>query len=428
MEKKIVLLPSKQMDANKKAERNEQELIRMPKFVRSVLEAEDSDIEIAGETAKTLNLSVFKAFSEDLKSAMATLSVEALSKVCFVTTDNFNSLGGTGKPFIEISASNTFLSMLIGTDPELLLMKEGEVINASNVLTKNKTAKFGADGAMAELRPSPAKTPEDLVNNIRAVLHDENNIKGIDKYDWVSACYIDKPAGRDYPVGMHIHIDNPHKIAKLDINQRLRLFSVTNKILDELLTLPLIRLDGKEGHSRRARCKMSTHNGFSLNKYGKGYGFFGEWRVAYGRLEHRSLSGLVLSRPDLCRAVFGTAKAIAEAVYSTAIKNKLDGDFILPDKFGMRGLYSENFASWDQIPLASHFDCVTPSKDIAKTMDASSRDEITVNYINKWVKKMRTLPTYDKFKDDIETLKDILTCSAKTLDSIEKNIKLTWKE
>ena len=111
MEKKIVLLPSKQMDANKKAERNEQKLIRMPKFVRSELEAEDSEIEIAGKTDKTLNLSVFKAFSEDLKSAMATLSVEALSKVCFVTTDNFNSLGGTGKPFIELSASNTFLSM-----------------------------------------------------------------------------------------------------------------------------------------------------------------------------------------------------------------------------------------------------------------------------------------------------------------------------
>jgi hypothetical protein len=187
-------------------------------------------------------------------------------------------------------------------------------------------------------------------------------------------------------------------------------------------------LDGEKGHNRRAKCKMSVHNGYNTGKYGKGYGFFGEWREAHGRLEHRSLSGLILSRPDLCRAVFGTAKAIAEAVYKEAIINKLDKNFILPENFSQKEIYQNNFNSWADIPLAVTFDCTTPSTVIANMMDKSSREEISVNFIKRWLKRIRLLPTYKKYEQDIETLGTILSCSAKTLDSIENNIKLTWKE
>lgn len=425
MEKKLILLPSEKMDKNKKEERNEHNLIRMPKIVRDQLDPDDIGLEVSNK--KTVSLSTFKAYAEDLKIAQAAVGDKELDRVCFVTTQNFKLLGGIDAPFIEINASNTFLDMLIGTDPELLIMQNDKVVNASNVLTNNKQAQFGADGAMAELRPAPASTSIELVSNIRKVLNSKDNTKALEKYDLVSACYVDG-GDRDYPVGAHVHIGNPKKIENLKIEERLRLFAVTNKILDELLTIPLIRLDGEKGHNRRAKCKMSVHNGYNTGKYGKGYGFFGEWREAHGRLEHRSLSGLILSRPDLCRAVFGTAKAIAEAVYKEAIRNKLDKKFILPEEFSQKEIYQNNFNSWANIPLAATFDCVTPSNIIANMMDSSSREEVSVNFIKRWLKKVRTLPTYKKYEQDIETLGTILSCSAKTLDSIENNIKSTWKE
>lgn len=425
MEKTLILLPSNKMDNNKKEDRNEHNLIRMPKVVRDQLDPDDNGLEVSNKT--TASFSTFKAYTEDLKNAQAILGEKELDRVCFVTTQNYKMLGGNNTPFLEINASNTFIDMLIGTDPELLIMQDNKVVNASNVLTNNKQAQFGADGAMAELRPKPASTSNDLVLNIKEVLNSKNNIKALEKYDLISACYVDG-GDRDYPVGAHVHIGNPKKIENLKIEERLRLFAVTNKILDELLTVPLIRLDGEKGHNRRAKCKMSVHNGYNTGKYGKGYGFFGEWREAHGRLEHRSLSGLILSRPDLCRAVFGTAKAIAEAVYKEAIINKLDKNFILPENFSQKEIYQNNFNSWADIPLAVTFDCTTPSTVIANMMDKSSREEISVNFIKRWLKRIRLLPTYKKYEQDIETLGTILSCSAKTLDSIENNIKLTWKE
>jgi len=428
MEKKIILIPSQKMDNNRKEDRNEQILLRMPKTVREHLDANGEGLEISGDGVNSINFGTFKAFAEDLKTATTILPEGALERVCFVTTKNFKALGGKDQPFIEVAKfEEAALNLLIGTDPELLIMQNGKVINAGNVLTNNKQAKFGADGAMAELRPDPSLTPDGLVKNIKKILAAHKDMEGISKLDWVSACYVDS-ADRDYPVGTHIHIDNPKKVANLDKETRLRLFAVTNKIMDELLTIPMVRLDGPTGHSRRAHCKMSTHNGFNHQQYGKGYGFFGEWREANGRLEHRSLSGLVLARPDLCGAVFGTAKAIAEAVYAEAIKNKLNPAFILPAKFDAKAIYSDNFTAWADIPLAETFGCVTNSKAVADTMNKSCRIEVSPNYIKKWLKRMRTLPTYKKFAEEIEALGDMLSCSANTLDSIDKNIKTNWKE
>jgi hypothetical protein len=208
----------------------------------------------------------------------------------------------------------------------------------------------------------------------------------------------------------------------------MRLFAVTNKILDELLTVPLVRLDGDAGHKRRARCKMSTHNGYNKGSYGKGYGFFGEWRACNGHLEHRSLSGLVMLNPEICTAVFGTAKAIAEAVYKMAIKNGLDEDFILPSKFSPKSIYSEDFAGWDEVPLAAALNCTTASGTISGIMNKSCRNEVNKPAIKDWLSKIRSLPNYADYSEHIESLGDLLSSSTKVLDGFNVNMKNTWKD
>lgn len=424
-------MPSEKMDANKKEDRNENSLIRMAKVAREKLDPSNQGLDIEGEK-NSKHLKTFKAFSKDVKAVKELIAQDALeghdlNNTCFVSSSVFKQLGGKGT-FLPINLTDTFSKLLIGTDPELLIMENGNVKAAHTIPGFSKDSKFGNDGAMAELRPDPAFSEKGLVDNIKKLLTDDDLITHVKDYDWMSTCYYENNQ-RDYPVGTHVHIDNPTKIAALSQERRFRLFAVTNKILDELLTLPMIRLDGQKGHRRRAKCKMSAHNnGYDMSKYGKGYGFFGEWRSCNGRLEHRSLSGLVMLNPEICQAVFGTAKAIAEAVYKEAIKNDLDNEFILPKKFSKTGVYNDDFKDWGKIPLAEALGCTTASGTISDLMNKSSRADIGKTYISKWLTKMRTLPTYGNFEESIETLGNILSSSAKVLDGFNTNMKNTWKD
>lgn len=436
MLKPLILLPSDSMDGNKKQDRNEDTLLRVSKITRnSVIENLDN-VKLDGVDS-IKELGVYKAFSKDLIRVRElilenVLNYEDSDRVAFVSSKTFKELGGEGQ-FLDFSKIDykkqveLITTLLIGTDPELLLMSQGKVIPASSIEGFDKKAKFGSDGYMAELRPDPADSAEGLVDNIKIILQNEAVQKKTDKLDLISACYYEED-NRDYPVGAHIHIDNPKKIAALPLAERFRLFAVTNKIMDELLTLPVIRLDGNKGHNRRAKCKMSAHNGYGVAGYGKGYGFFGEWRECHGRLEHRSLSGLVLINPQVATAVFGTAQAIAEATYNEALKNKLDKDFILPNKFNYQDIYKATFENWGDIPIAETLGCTTNSKEISEIMNASDRKTISQAYIKNWLIKIRTLSTYDKFSKHIEALGDILSSSDKVLDSFDNNIKNTWKD
>ena len=429
MEKKILLIKSELMDSNKKKERNEDSLIRLPKQVRRDLDLEES-VELHNNgTDAVESLGVYKAFSKDVKLAkdlitQGNISREDLSIVFFVSSNSYMKLGNTKSDITEVGLSTTFNHFLIGTDPELLLMKDGKVHHANHVPGFNKSAEFGSDGAMAEIRPKPASTPDGLVKNMIKIFSKIDS--GAEGYDWVSSCY-QEDNGRDYPVGAHIHLGNPAKIAKLlDTKGKNRLFAVTNKILDELITIPMIRMDGKSGYKRRARCKMSHANGFG-GGYGQGYGFFGEWRGKHGRLEFRSLSGLVISNPKLCEAVFGTAMAVTEAVYREAIRNKLDSEIILPSKFNEKSIYRSDFDSWGDIPLAEIFGCTKSSKVVADTLNKSSRTDITSSYINEWANKILSLESAHKYEKYIGYLAEVLSGSTNSLNKIDRNIKKTWR-
>ena len=434
MEKKIFIIKSDRMDTNKKKDRKEDTLLRAAKIVRDKLNLDNANLNVCSldNTTKALAaITPFQAFSSDIKKARKMYeegefkNEKDLERTCFVSSDIFNRFAkDNNKDLIEVVLSDTFHSMLIGTDPELLLLEEGEVINACNIPGMSKLAQFGADGAMAELRPHPAYTPIDLVKNIKDILRNDQFTKNIRQYDWMSACYFEN-ANRDFPVGTHIHFDNPPQIAQLTEGARMRLFAVTNKILDELLTIPMIRLDGTKGHNRRAKCKMALAGNFG-NVYGKGYGFFGEWRPCHGRLEYRSLSGLVISDPNICVNVFGTGQAIVEAIYKKAIHNKLNKNYILPEKYTVKGIYGNDFNSWKKIPIIEEFKCIKSSDFMHTVMDKSSRVEVDIKYIKRWLSSMRKLSTYNKYEKHIEALGELLTSSARALDGLNKNIKDTW--
>jgi hypothetical protein len=420
------------MDTNKKEGRQENTLIRMPKKVRASLGVK-KPLEISASdysSKKAMTVKPYMAYSSDIKNVKAMIKSGdmpdgSLTKIAFVTSTTFNKLcGKKGAAYFEADICDTFKDILLGTDPELLLFKDGQVVDARKIAGMSKQSRFGSDGPMAELRPEPAYSPEDLVENMTNIFQDKEIVSKLISLDWKSICYH-KDKSRDYPVGTHIHFDNPVAIRSLSGEAKHRLFAVTNKILDELLTIPMIRLDGQQGHLRRANCSWSATGGFGSGP-GTGYGFFGEYRTPNGRLEHRSLSGFTIMNPELCAAVFGTAKAICEAVYKEALNSNLDPEFILPGNFDKKGIYKTGFSQWEDVPLAASFDCVKSSEFMRTVMDKSSRTEIDPKYIRKWLTRVRKLPTYGKYENYVESLGETLKASSKALDGLSKNIKKNW--
>jgi hypothetical protein len=434
--KPLVLIASDKMDSNKKKDRNENGLIRMPAKVRKSMGFSQESVEIypGGNTndriAKSQLLEIFQAFSGDIKKvnqmvADGKITKEEATRVGFVTTYTLNKINGTKrvKKVDNIWISNTIHDTVIGSDPEFLLFEGDKVIHAGSKMSH--AGELGSDGAMAELRPKPSITVIDHIDNIASILKYDKNTKAIADYKWMSGCYY-KDDMRDYPIGGHIHIGNPAKIAKMPQRDRFAFFRVVNKILDELLSLPLTKLDGSdEGKRRRTNCRVcTTGNG--------GYGFFGEWRPCEGRLEHRTLSGMWLMHPSLTKAVLGTAKAIIDEVFRLVSDREFNIDYMClnVDKGDGRevnkSMWKKGFDGWKDIGLARDMGCISSSDRIINWLNESKPSRVNKLYLNKWLDIIKRFSTYKDNSHYIRGLHEILNISGKELTGFNRDLQENW--
>lgn len=422
--KKLILVPSKKMDSNKKEDRDEQGLVRMSATARKNMEFQQDSVELwqSGNGKKiTTVLSIFQAFSSDVKRLKSEgYTNDELKRVGFVSTTTYQKITGD-KPKVNDTASiwisPNIEDIMFGADPEFLIFdKDDKIIRANNVLDYNGL--LGCDGAMAEIRPKPDQDISQLVKNMQTIFanHAPDNIK---QYNWRAACYY-KDDQRDYPVGGHIHIGNPLKVAKMQDKQKDLLFKVMNKILDELLAVPMIKLDGTEkGCARRTKCTMGK------------YGYFGEYRIHSGRLEHRTLSGMWLLHPSLSKAVIGTAKAIVDEIYRYVKHNEFKTDYFFPDNLkddygDAPKVWGENFDKWKDIPLAQDMNCIASSEKMIGLLNASKTSSINTSYLNRWYTEMKRMTTYKKNSYFIDGLYEILKIPGKELQEWDREIKNNW--
>lgn len=431
MQKKLVLVASDKMDANKKEDRKEHSLIRMASTTRANLKFNKKKVELKPTSNATtaLKLDIFQAYSSDLKKIKnkiknGELTSEEANRVGFVTTSTYKKILGNRKQkniWISNGADKVeqIENLIVGSDPEFLLFdNNGNVIRANNVMAK--PGKLGNDGAMAEIRPSPSISPNELVKNMKDIFSNTKLTHNIKDYDWIASCYH-KDNVRDYPVGGHIHIGNPRKVASMHTTQRYQFFKAINKILDELLAVPLIKLDGAEkGSARRTHCQMSMGGG--------GYGWYGEWRPSDGHFEHRTLSGLWLSHPVLATAVIGTARAIAKEIFRYGAEHDYDIKYLFPETFWNKQIWNANFNSWGDIPLVRDMRCNASSKEIKGLLHNSRESDITKTYLRTWYSKIKGMATYKKHCKYIDALYEILSHSKKDLDDYDRNIKKNWLE
>ena len=421
---KLVLVPSTKMDSNKKDGRNEHGLVRMSKIARDNM-GFDKKVEIYPETESvekriggSMLLDIFQAFSEDIKKIRESgASEEEMTRIGFVTTKTFQKITGEQEPKIrrDIWISDDINDTVIGADPEFLLFdQENNIIRANNVLSYH--GPLGCDGAMAEVRPKPAISPEALTENIRVLLADNQYTNSIKNYRWVAGCYF-KDNNRDYPIGGHIHIGNPVKIARISPDRRGDFFKSFNKIIDELLSIPMIKIDGADqGGARRIGCTMGK------------YGYFGELRTDKGRLEHRTLSGMWLMHPVLSTLVLGTVKAIIDEVYRHVADNDFDLDYMFPSKLRGAHIWDADFARWQEIPLVKDIGCVLPSSDMIELLHKSSSARISTKFLNNWHNRMKNFSTYKMYSKYIDGLREVLKNSTKTFHEYDKELKKNWLE
>jgi len=424
MKAELIVLASSRMDSNKR--RDENSLLRMSKATRDSMDSKAEMLTVRGAGERKKALEVFRAFSEDLKAVKAKFPKEDWNRIAFTTTKTFNLLAQNKAKRANVWISDDIESTVMGADPEFLIFNEnGDVVKANNGWTGlSYHGDLGYDGPMAEIRPHPEENPAKLVENILNIFKKHSRL--LTQYTCQAACYH-KDAVRDYPVGGHLHIGNPVQILNIPSKERKALIMVLNKVLDELLAVPLIKLDGEIGSVRRTGCQMAP---IGLQK---GYGYFGEYRCPNSgsrnaRLENRTLSGMWLLHPTVAKAVIGTAKIIVEEAFRLVYDHNNS-----PEYFGYPLLLRDPVRpwkrgfSWKKVQLCQDIQCTRPSGYLIRMLNNSDPKIITQAFLKSWKER---ITKFVSCKDDsfIETLYEILSIPTEELQNWPRDLRVNWLE
>jgi len=393
---------------------------------RNFMDFDEKQVEIwtaGGNERKTaVLLDIFHAFSTDVKKVKdlvrkGELKPGDLNRIGFVTTKMYNRIT-SGDTDTNIWVSTGVHDTVVGADPEFLLFDEnGDVVHANGVMVKE--GMIGCDGAMAEVRPKPSTSAAGLVENIKSAFANKSLTAAINNYEWRAGCYF-RNSKRDYPMGGHIHIGNPAKVARMSMPKREMFFNVMNKIVDEFVSIPCMRLDGEMGTKRRTKCQMSNSGG---------WGYFGEWRTCNGRLEHRTLSGMWLMHPSVAKCVIGTTKAVTDEIFKQWANRKFNYDYVIPMKhhgLNYHDMNNDSFASWGDFSVCKDLQATMSSKELRQILNMSKGSDVSKSWLDKWHAKMRRMSTYEKYSDSIDGLREILKISMPELSKWDRKIQNNW--
>jgi hypothetical protein len=450
MKDKITLVVSDRMDTNKKESRNENGLIRIGAKARRALGLDQEthvelwpDGSVDDRINRSKDLKIFHAYKDEIKKLRRDgWDEDDIQRVAFVTSTTFKALCGRDDidEYAGAWISDTVEETVVGADPEFVLVNEDDKVqNAGHIL--NHGGELGCDGAMAEIRPKPAIEVDDFVENIRRIFSNHPDIEHIRPYKWIGCCVYDGFTYNDHheedrpinlSVGGHLHFGTPAKLSGLleefmNKSHNLRrnygyfLFGTLNKILDELVAVPMVKVEGKEPTiSRRGR-----------------YGKYGTYRTEHGRLEYRTPGGEWLTHPALARMFIGSAKAVTHAFFQAMDEADYDESLIIPPEF-KDDLYNDQIRAmiyspadendvWKRIELAKQFGAIADN-DVMLNRLHNAEISFNAQYLNKWRSRLRNLPTYGEYADYIDGFVDLISLPRVELDKRDRELKSTWLE
>lgn len=387
--------------------------IRIPKRARNAFQVSNDRVVIRTEK-HTAALEVKSAKLEDVQDMKAQLKAgkitdEQSRMTAFVTSNTLRAFVGRKRKDLEefCYLSEGIDNLFIGADPEFGIIEPTTkmLLYAQHTKLLKKTSVLGHDGPLAEVRPPPAQSIEGIIKNIGDVLN--KNRGPIDHLDWTGGASYKSPGNKDkrvYHIGGHIHLGDP---SLLPSTLRTPVYQRMCQVLDEIVAMPLVRIDTPDPASRR----NTAWNGYG--RYGRAgdHKAQGSARSKDQRMEWRVLSGLWLVHPEIAAAVLGTSKAVAESVYQLIADQKFDPTWISArstDKGLLKYLGSLEKSELDQI------------------INVADPKSIDSSLLRRGITKLRDLPTYEEYKDEVEAFIDIITVSDKDRKNINLDVKAGW--
>ncbi len=403
---RVRLVASPWMDARG---HTENQRIRIPKRGRLFFDVKNSRLVIkttdrvsaAGEPHE-LGLSVRQARKEDVDVLLEDVKQGRVSSdqadiTAFVTTATRNAFLGrrTNTP-AALFLTDRVDALKIGCDPEFVLVnpKTSDFVYAGHVRGLGIQDPLGSDGPLAELRPHPETSAEMLTKRIGNLFTTHQD--KIANYLWLGgASYRSEKQRKSWGIGGHIHVGDP---PMLPANRRQATYVRAVQILDEMVALPMVRVDAPDPRVRR-----QVHH----------YGVYGDQRPQEGRFEWRVLSGFWLLHADIAQAVLGTAKAVSEACYHRMVEHDFAPEY-LNTPLQEKGFLQE----WGALPADT----------VRQIVDSANPRLVTGALMTRTKTKLRELSNYTQYKAEIEQFIDIVELSGDDQKRISFNLRRNWVE
>ena len=432
MKHKLILRISKLMDTNKKKDTREAGLIRFGAKAREHLGlSQEKTVELwpSDSSLERINrsrlLEIHESYSKDLSELKAQVGVSLTEdeylRTGFVTTSIFNSICKSTESSRSIWAADNIDDTVIGGDPEFILIhpENNSVVYAGNINGFTSEGKLGSDGPLAELRPDPAISVEEFVDNISSIFKTHPKTKYIENLKWMAGCcWItpDNHNGRDHwPIGGHIHVGTPNILYKKMQNGQYfksAVFQTMVKAIDELLAIPLLKLEKQKYASVRR----------------ESYGYFGDYRTDRDRLEYRTISGAWLTHPKIATYVLGTVKAIIDSYFHLLEEHNFDSGYVMKDATicGRTQLFSaQNADEWHNSDILKDLGTVRTSSEMVDILNKGTRFD--KSSIAKMYALLKALPSYNKYSQYVDGLMALISIPAKDL-KLNHDIKVNWVE
>jgi len=426
MKNGIILVVSKKMDRNvrRNEKRSERKLIRIGRKARENLGLErEKVVELwpDGDTSKRVNrglvLNIYHAYSADLKEIKKTMSEEDYLRVGFVTSETFNYLCGdiADNKVDNIWIADSIDDIIIGADPEFVLLNSKQFIYASHVQGLGHMGKLAHDGPLAELRPEPEISVDKFIENIKTILTNDEKVELIDKYTWYADPFFEPDTIEPcvYGIGGHIHIGTPRLILEgiNDPDTKYSMFTVLHYILNYLLAIPFMIIEGAEKSVYRRRKSN--------------YGRVSDFRTDRDRLEYRVVSGAWLKHPTIAKAVLGTAKAIAEAYYKYLERKGIAKAFT-PIYTDTHTFLGDDMNLLPELAVSKEFG-VDLGRDGLKPI-LEVHGELDDSLVKNILQKLKELPTYNKYNKYIDTFIELVNRGLKEKElRVTPYFKSAWK-
>lgn len=392
MKLRLVISPTMDMWARKN--RAEHKRIRMSRKARDYYQPSNEEkilLVIHGIKA-TKELRVSQAPQNEIRN------IAESSSVGFVTTETYKELMGARKNNSEIWISEKTQNITVGCDPEFVLVGENGTGIYADTAFENKWDDLGSDGPCAEIRPGPSSNVDEVITNIANLLNDENKTKNIMKYDWVGgATYHHPTMTRRYPIGGHIHLGLPKEVMTHGINE-FYLKRIT-RVLDELVALPMVRIDTPMPRERRAVLGYGKFEDIRFDAYNL-YKF--EWRVP---------SGIWMIHKDIARSVIGTTKAVAEEAWKRFEGCEFSHNYMLQLN--------------DNKNLLASFSCMD-SEVVRKLINEASAKDVSISMVGDIHTRLKQMSNYHQYKEIIDDF--IKICCKNPPDKNKLNLKSSWIE